>query len=87
MNFRLGLLFKQEGELRRAKEYFQQQIRIDNLHWESYYQLALLARTQGNRAEAISLLNEILAMRRVNRKLVPTAALQQVNALLQDSSQ
>lgn len=87
VNFRLGLLFKQEGELRRAKEYFQQQIRIDNLHWESYYQLALLARTQGNRAEAISLLNEILAMRRVNRKLVPTAALQQVNALLQDSSQ
>ena len=87
VNFRLGLLYKQEGELRRAKEYFQQQIRIDNLHWESYYQLALAELAQGNRAEAVSLLNEILAMRRINRKIVPAAAVQQVNALLQDSSQ
>lgn len=87
VNFRLGLLFKQEGELRRAKEYFQQQIRIDNLHWESYYQLALAELAQGNRAGAVALLNEILAMRRINRKIVPAAVIQQVNVLLQASSQ
>ncbi len=86
VNFRLGKLYQQEGKLLQADEYFQQQIRVDNMAWESYYHRALFAYERGKKAEAVSMLDEILAIRHISEKAVPDAALQEVNTLRQQCS-
>lgn len=59
-HFRLAEIYLESQELERAAYHFQRQIAINNMHWKSYYELALLEKSQGNILKAIQYLQEIL---------------------------
>lgn len=58
-NYHLGGIYAQQRDLEHAKTCFETQIAVDNMHWKSYYNLALLELHQSHNDQAILYLEEI----------------------------
>lgn len=59
LNYHLATLYLARQDAAKAKDYLIHQIAIDNMHWQSYYQLALLENYLKNPQQAIAYLQGI----------------------------
>jgi tetratricopeptide (TPR) repeat protein len=58
-NYHLGGIYARQRDLEHATTCFETQIAVDNMHWKSYYNLALLELHQSHNDQAILYLEEI----------------------------
>ena len=58
-NFHLGVFAFRNQAFAQAKTYFKRQIAADNLHWQAYYNLALLELSRKNAAQAQRYVREL----------------------------
>lgn len=66
VHFRLAQIYLETQKFDQAADHLQRQITINNMHWQSYYELALFEKSQGNIPKAIQYLQEILNIENVS---------------------
>lgn len=83
LNFRLAQLYWQQGERATAKSYYEQQIAVNTIHWQSYARLVELASHAGNPAQGRRYLKHILAIRKVTNQEIEDAKIAHLKTLFQ----
>lgn len=59
VNFLLAELYFENNDLEKTKYYCEKEIAVNNMHWQAYYNLALLELQSNNSAKALRYLKEI----------------------------